>query len=79
MTLATARRGGTINMGLRPHPFLSHPEADPMSIPIPDGSPRVRSFLCCVGICLAISAVGAGLLYPIVRKARRAAEESTLL
>jgi hypothetical protein len=32
-----------------------------------------------VGICLGISAGIAGMLYPMVRQARRAAEESQLL
>jgi hypothetical protein len=78
MTLATARRGGTINTGLRFHPFLPRREAGPMSIPIPDRSSQVRSFLGCLGTCLAIAAAGAGLLYPQVRKARRAAEMAQL-
>jgi hypothetical protein len=45
---------------------------------IPDPMPRVRSCLGCLGACVALSAVAAGLLYPMVRKAQDSARMSQL-
>jgi hypothetical protein len=59
---------------LHPSPI----EADPMSSDTPAPSRGFRSCLVPIGVCLAISAGIAALLYPAVRASRRAVNMSVV-